>query len=282
MTHLVTGASGFCGKQLLKLLRARWGHNAIGHGRCNGPDIDVASDLIDAPGIHHILEAKKPTRIYHLAGSFTNEWMRDIKANVETTHVLLETIRSLNLPCRVLLVGSAAEYGNVPPKAVHEDTPLRPDSIYGFSKTMQTELMQFYRRRFGLDVVLARPFNLFGEGCSAALFPGHVEQQIARVKAGTQNKIRVGDLSSERDYLPVIEAMRAYIRIIEHGATGEAYNVASGTPIRMSDFLALLLKPHGLTMEDVESQPPPPGRSAGPKRVFADIRKLAALPGKVP
>lgn len=278
MKQLVTGAHGFSGRHLVAALRHR-GEDVVGLGRSGSPDAEIACDLRDERSVRSVLDTVRPARIYHLAGSFANEWNTDLQANVETTRVLLETVRLLELPCRILLVGSAAEYGEVSRVAVDEDAPLRPVSIYGLTKAMQTALMGFYRRRFGLHVVMARTFNLLGEGCSPALFPGHVAAEIANVKAGVQRKIRTRDLSSERDYLPVTEAVDAYVRILEHGAAGQVYNVASGHPVRMSDLLKRLLEPHGLTLDDVEVQPYPPGADPDASRVFADIRKLAALPG---
>lgn len=277
--HLVTGSGGFSGRSLLARLRAQPGSESVGLVRDSPAAGEMSCDLGQHASVRRVLEAVRPSRIYHLAGSFTNDWGRDLQSNVETTRVLLEAVRSLALPCRILLVGSAAEYGDVPPGPVGERTPLRPVSVYGLTKVLQTELMGYYHRRFGMHLVLARTFNLFGQGCPRALFPGHVEQEIARVKAGLQRKVRVRDLSPERDYLPVDEAARAYVRILEHGEPGEVYNVGSGIPLRMSEFLARQLESHGLPLEAVEVQAFQSGEVANPSRVFADIRKYTALPG---
>ena len=278
MRHLVTGANGFCGRHLMEILRARPGADVLGIGRRKAPGLGATADLCDAEAVRGILEKWQPERIYHLAGSCSEEWKKAFSSNVETTRVLLEAIRSLELRCRVLLVGSAAEYGEVLPVPLTEETPRNPLSIYGLTKAMQTELMGFFHRRFGLHVVMARAFNLHGEGCPPILFPGHVAREVGKVKAGVQSKIRVHDLSASRDYLPVAEAMRAYIRILEHGESGQVYHVASGTPVRMSDFLLELLRPHGLGLGDVEILPSPPGSKPDVACVFAHIGKLAALP----
>lgn len=280
MRHLVTGANGFCGRHLMETLRAQAGADVLGIGRREAPGLGATADLCDAKAVRGILEKWKPERIYHLAGSCSGEWEKSFSSNVETTRILLEAVRSLELRCRVLLVGSAAEYGQVPPVPLTEETPRNPLSTYALTKSMQTELMGFFHRRFGLHVVMARAFNLHGEGCPPTLFPGHVAREIAKVNAAGQTKIRVRDLSAERDYLQVAEAMRAYIRILEHGEPGQVYHVASGTPVRMSDFLLELLRPHGLGLADVEILPSPPGSKPDVPCVFADIAKLAALPDR--
>jgi nucleoside-diphosphate-sugar epimerase len=278
MRHLVTGANGFCGRHLMEILRAQPGADVLGIGRREAPGLGVTADLCDAKAVRGIFEKWQPERIYHLAGSSSEEWEKAFSSNVETTRVLLEAVRSLELRCRVLLVGSAAEYGRVPSVPLTEETPCNPLSTYALTKSMQTELIGFFHRRFGLHVIMARAFNLHGEGCPPTLFPGHVAREIAKVKAGEQSKIRVRDLSATRDYLPVPEAMRAYIRILEHGEPGQIYHVASGSPVRMSDLLLELLLPHGLGLADVEIQPSPPGSKPDVPCVFADIGKLAALP----
>ncbi|MEX1114057.1 MAG: GDP-mannose 4,6-dehydratase, partial [Akkermansiaceae bacterium] len=243
----------------MAILRERWGADVLGVCRNEGQGTMAAADLCDANAVRRVLEMWRPERIYHLAGRCAEDWERTFSSNVETTRVLLETVCSLSLPCRILLVGSAAEYGRVPPVALTEETPRGPVSIYGLTKAMQSELMGYFHRRFGLHVVMARPFNLYGEGCPSVLFPGHVAREISKVKAGAQSKVRVRDLSAKRDYLPVADAMRAYVRILENGRAGEVYHVASGVPVCMSDILLALLKPHGLDLGDVEIQPAPPG-----------------------
>jgi len=278
MKHLVTGANGFSGRNLLEYLRGQPGAEVLGVGRSRLPGVDQECAWEDAGAVQALLERWQPERIYHLVGSFTNEWRADWQANVETTRLLLEAVRAARLPCRILLVGSAAEYGELPPEPVPETTPLRPVSLYGLTKVLQTELMGYHRRRHGLHLVLARTFNLFGAGCPTALFPGHVEREISRVKAGMQRKVRVGSLAAERDYLPVGDAVRAYARILEHGEPGEAYHVASGRPVRMAEFLATLLRPHGLGLDDVEQPLAPAGNKPNVARAYADVRKLAALP----
>jgi GDP-4-dehydro-6-deoxy-D-mannose reductase len=277
MRHLVTGANGFCGRHLMEILRGQPGADVLGIGRSEAPGLGATADLCDAEAVRGILEKWKPERIYHLAGSCSEEWEKAFSSNVETTRVLLEAVRSLELRCRVLLVGSAAEYGRVPPVPLTEETPRNPLSTYALTKSMQTELMGFFHRRFGLHLVMARAFNLHGEGSPTTLFPGHVAREIDKVKSGEQSKIHVRDLSASRDYLPVADAMRAYIRILEHGEPGQVYHVASGNPVRMSDFLLELLRPHGLGLGDVETLPSPPGSKPDIPCVFADIGKLAAL-----
>ena len=90
---------------------------------------------------------------------------------------------------RVLLVGSSAEYGNIEEgeSPISELHPLNPTSIYGLTKIFQTHLMRLYVELHGLDIVMARVFNLNGKGISDKLFIGSLYKQIKDFKS---NKIK--------------------------------------------------------------------------------------------
>jgi nucleoside-diphosphate-sugar epimerase len=228
--------------------------------------------------VNRLLTNTRPVRIYHCAGSFSNNWDTDLAANVSTTRNILESVVELKQSCRVLLMGSAAEYGWPPRGPVPETAPQRPVSVYGLTKSFQTQLMNYYHRKHGLDVVMARPFNLFGEGCSPALFPGRVLDQVKKIKLGQATRIKVGPLDSKRDYLSVEQAVDACVKIMERGQSGEIYNVGSGVPVRLSDFLAAFLEGHGLTMEIVDIAMPGGGEQKGEvTEIYADISKLKGL-----
>lgn len=274
-TILLTGATGFTGRHLLAHLRRR-GAEPLAISR--QPQAGLATcDLGDAGAVRRLLERTRPDHLYHCAGTFANDWATDLPANVTSTGNLLAAIADLGLPTRILLIGSAAEYGHAPAGPIPETTPLRPVSVYGLTKVLQTQLMEFAHRQRGVAVVMARTFNLLGDGISTRLFPGRVAEQIDAFKAGKTDRIRLGNLESRRDYLPVTQAVAEYERILIHGAAGEAYHVASGVPLRMRDLLERMLKAHGLGLDLVESTPLRPA-SADPGEVYADISKLNSLP----
>ena len=122
----------------------------------------------------------------------------------------------------MLLIGSSSEYGdvlsNVEP--VSENSLLHPISIYGLSKSFQTYLMDFYFRTYGLNLIMARTFNLIGKKISNKLFVGNVFTQIEDYKIGKISKIKVGSLQANRDYLEVEDAVRDYEIIMTKGCAG--------------------------------------------------------------
>ncbi len=258
----INGADGFTGRNLVRLLAA-----------------DASLRIFTSGSVSEV----RPDEIYHLRGSYTNQYGTDYASNVLSTKNLLDAIRAVSIKSRVLLIGSSAEYGfpRHPEKGVKENEPLQPVSVYGLMKLFQTELMGVYVRLYGMDIVAVRPFNLLGRGMSPILFVGKMEQEIAKYKRGEIEKIVTGDLSVERDYIDVKEAVQYYRRVMEKGKTGEVYNVGSGKAISLALVLKRMLDKEGLSMNIVqESTHTIPGKIVVPK-IFADVSKIKQLVGGI-
>jgi len=280
VTVLVTGAAGASGAALVALLEAG------GHSKVHTTDLrelpreaHVTCDLTNAGAVLDLVKKTRPDRIFHLAGTFTNRFETDHPCNVLATHALLEAVRSEVPKCRVLLVGSAAEYGLVATEEnpISEARAPKPVSIYGLTKAMQTTLMGYFHLAFGLDLVLARTFNLKGRGLAPSLLPGRLDREIERLKRGEIEAIELGSLDGRRDFVSVEEAAALYVRIAEHGTSGETYNVASGVPVSLRDYVEARLAEDGLG-KAAYREGAPTGKSANVLDVWADIRKVRALP----
>lgn len=276
---LVTGAAGASGRALVALLESR-GHEVHGadlrpserarHTVCDVASLDAACALV---------RAARPSVVYHLVGTFSNELATDHRANVLATHAILEAVRREAPRARVLVVGSAAEYGLVPREScpIAETAPRRPTTTYGRTKALATTLAETYAAE-GLDVVIARPFNLKGRGLPRELLPGRLDHEIARYRRGEIREIALGPLDALRDYVTLEDAARAYLAIAERGDIGAIYNVGSGTPTKMRDYVRDRLAEDGLTM-DVVAEGAPAGNTSAVMASWADVEKLAALLG---
>jgi len=279
MKVLVTGASGFSGRHLIRHLAG----NSSAEIYCTSltPRNDCNwfyCDLTNTKETVELMAQVAPDQICHLAGVRSHDYQTDYQVNVLSTQNLLENIAQTKSQCRVLVVGSSAEYGFVAEEdnPVSEDYALTPMSLYGLTKVYQTYLMKFYVSRYNLDIVMARPFNLLGRGISSELFLGRVYGQIEAYKAGLISKILVGNLEHRRDYIPVEQAVRYYALIMQRSTAGEIYNVGSGVSIKMRDLLHRILEENGLSMEIVEEQASS-GDAFDIKDLVADISKLQAL-----
>lgn len=275
-TVLITGATGFSGRHLAARLAtdptvelhltAR--RTIDSYSRC---------DLANAGAVFDLLRRTRPHQIYHLAGTFTNQLDVDVRANVGFTQNLIAAARRLALHCRILLIGSAAEYGTVcsADNPIGESQPLRPVSPYGWSKLGQTRLMRAAAAPT-VELLMARTFNLFGAGMSPRLIVGRVHAWIAEHRRGGTQPLVLGPLDQIRDYLPIVDAADEYRRIMRYGRPGEIYNVGAGRPTPVRTMVHNLLRQHHITPTFAEERAI--RAPVGPREIIADRRKLDALP----
>jgi len=278
MRILITGASGFTAHHLVGLIAKEPGGELSLTDYVSGGGGNILNcDLTQRASVEDLINKVRPERVYHLAGSFTNDYDIDYSINVLGTKNILDALLKLGLSCRVLLIGSAAEYGMINAKnnPVNEDHPLRPCRVHGLTKAYQTHLMNFYCRVYQMDIVMARTFNLYGDDkrISKLTFIGKVYDQIEKIKKGELSCVVVGNLEARRDYLDVREAVKCYQKIMERGKSGEIYNVGSGDCIKMRDILAHLLKEAGLDMKMVKEAAPVAVDKTDVPEIFADLRK---------
>ena len=280
MKVLITGSSGFTGTHLVKYLQRNSELKISCVTRNKQQDnTGFICELTDCESVENLIQEIKPDRIYHLAGSFTNDYSVDYANNVISTKNILDSLLKSKISCRVLLIGSAAEYGLIKEQdnPVSEDYPFNPASIYGLTKVYQTHLMQFYCQVYDMDIVMARTFNLLGKNISRQLFIGRVYQQIEEYKSGKIDKIILGDLESKRDYIDVQEAVKYYETIMAYGKMGEIYNVGSGNSVRLYDILKAILLEYDLTIDIVETRLKNYANKINVNDIFSDLSKVNLL-----
>jgi nucleoside-diphosphate-sugar epimerase len=235
---LVTGATGALGQAVIGRLRNNVNCRVFATSRHCHDESDIYLDVGDRAQIFAAIKSTAPDLVLHLAATFANDFDEAYAVNVEATKNLLEIVQQLRIGTRILLIGSAAEYGAVRPEEnpIREDRTLNPMSIYGLTKAWQTQLASLYASR-GVDVVVARIFNLDGPRLSDRLFIGRLQKQIDEVLAGLKPIIELGSLAATRDYISIDDAADQILAIAAHGESGRVYHVASGKPITIRDIL---------------------------------------------
>jgi GDP-4-dehydro-6-deoxy-D-mannose reductase len=209
----------------------------------------LAADLRDPQAARNLIDTVRPDGIFHLAGlafvgdSWADPW-QTLETNLRAQVNLLEAVRGAGLQPRVLVVGSADEYGPVSPAdlPLNEAHELRPDSPYSVSKVGQDLLGLQYFLSYGLPVVRVRPFNHIGPRQSQRFVAASFAAQIAAIEAGHQPPLlRVGNLSARRDFTDVRDVVRAYAWVLERGEAGQVYNIGSGHSCSIAELLEGLL-----------------------------------------
>ena len=214
-----------------------------------------------------------------MAASFSGNLDEVLKINVRSTISLLEAVKAYVPKCRVMLMGSAAEYGFILPEEnpVSEDHALNPLTAYGLSKSIQSEVAKFFGRQ-GMDVIVCRIFNLEGDNISPHLFIGRLQKEIQEVLCQKKLHIELGSLNAIRDYIDLEGASLQLVDIAQLGKSGEIYNVASGIPITMLELMKKYLSKYNLPVSIVKSD-----QSLGNHKgydvpvLYADISKTISL-----
>jgi UDP-glucose 4-epimerase len=235
---LVTGGCGFVGSALVRHLLAA-GHEVVvvddlskGSPENLGPAGDqvtlVEQDV--TAGLGQILASYRPDTIYHLAAvhfipDCDTDPLRCLRVNVEGTRAVLEAAAALGKPMSVVLASSAAVYAPAD-WPHHEDDSLGPIDVYGYSKRWAEELARSFGTRTGMGVGIARLFNVYGPGETN---PHFIPSLISQIQAG--EVVRLGNLSSKRDYVFVDDVAEALIRLARYCGTGQSatLNVGTGT-----------------------------------------------------
>ena len=245
MRLLITGITGFVGSHMAEYALAqgaavsgsvRWRSRTENIEHLRGKIQLIECDLRDSASVRRLLAASAPTHVIHLAAqSFVGaSWhmpAETLSTNITGQVNLLEGIREIRSPPRVLVIGTSEEYGLVHPDElpISETNPLRPLSPYAVSKVGQ-DLMGFqYFRSYGLPILRTRAFNHEGPRRGDVFVTSNFAKQVAEIEAGRHDPvIDVGDLTPRRDYSDVRDIVRGYWMLLERGEPGEVYNLCSG------------------------------------------------------
>ena len=253
---LVTGSGGFVGRVLCPMLQQR-GYDVWGVDRDADGERQAAVDLCDAAAVEDLLARIKPCYIVHLAaqssGALSFEEPYDtINNNVTPVLNLLEYARKHDGELRLLAVGSADTYGNVPSEALplRESAATAPLNPYALSKVMQEQSCELYARLYDVDVVMTRSFNHTGAGQSDRFVLPSFVRQVAEISLGQREpKVLVGNVDVRRDFADVRDVCEAYVALLEKGSAGEIYNVCTGVSHSLRDMLERLAALAGVDIE---------------------------------
>lgn len=162
----------------------------------------------------------------------------DCQVNVLGTVKLLEASRKTKVK-RVVFASSAAVYGNgaVPP--IQEDAPAAPESFYGLSKLTVEKYLRLYRDLFGLEYVILRYANVYGERQGDAGEGGVVSIFSRRIASGQSIRI-FGDGGQTRDFVYVRDVAEANCTALITAYPDQVYNVSTSTEISINEIVTLM------------------------------------------
>jgi GDP-4-dehydro-6-deoxy-D-mannose reductase len=284
MKVLVTGATGFVGRWLIRELAAH-GHQPIeAPGRSS-------FDVTNPVSVARLVREAAPGAVVHLAGvSHAVDAARDpahaVAVNEGGTRSLLSALAMVGSP-PVLISGSSEVYGQPDPSdlPLREDAPTRPVQPYGQSKLAQERAAIEVGAALDIPVVVTRSFNHTGPGQRPEFVVPALAGRLLEAKRSGAREVAVGNLDVRRDFGDVRDTARAYRLLLEGLAAGAVrpgtiVNVATGRAVSIRGVLERLMDLIGV---DVTPRPDPVlVRANDPPLIVGDPGRLRALTGWTP
>lgn len=266
---LITGVNGFVGGYLSEYLISQglevWGTKLGKEAKAKELNEKVIlrdMDITKEEEVYCIINECKPDYIFHLAAqsSVGLSWKMPaltIDVNVTGTIYLMEAVNKVKKSARILLIGSSEEYGVIKAEDVpiSEEYPLHPSNPYAVSKMAQEELAKEFVSSYGLNIIMVRAFNHIGPKQSTAFVVSDFAKRIADIEKGLLGPILyVGNLEAKRDFTDVRDIVEGYYALIQHGKSGEVYNIGSGRTYKIRDILNSLLSLSKVKIEVKEDE----------------------------
>ena len=257
MYALVTGSRGFVGPYLIEHLRQS-GSVAIELEE----DVNICDRSALVEDVKRYLSgipAGTIPVVFHLAalshvGQSWNNLTDVISVNVAGTANICSILHEAEFDGRLIFVSSAEVYGNHPGKeSLSEWEKAAPLSPYAASKLAGEEFVLQFHRAWGLDVVVARPFNHIGPGQRESFLVSAIAKRITEAVHTGESFIEVGNLSAVRDFLDVRDVVRAYCDLAEAGESGKTYNISSGFGTIVSQLVGRMIELCGANLDMVVS-----------------------------
>ena len=256
MNILVTGGAGFIGSHLVRHLLAK-GENvtaldnlSTGLAENLPPEAKlVEMDILDEE-LPKVVAAGAFDAIIHLAAqtmvdTSIKDPLLDTRENLLGTVHVLEAARAANVK-RVIFASTAAAYGDVKEDdlPVREAQPTEPMSFYGLSKLSVEKYLEMYRKIYGMEYVVLRFANVYGERQGDG-GEGGVISIFAKAVAEGRDITIYGDGEQTRDFVyagDIAEGIWAALRTEEVNA---AYNLSTQTETSLRELVSLLAEIRG-------------------------------------
>ena len=251
MRVLITGASGFIGAHLVARFLER-GDEVTACSRTVSERM-TAIDVLCPREVFALLEETRPELVIHCVGnanvgsSFEDPVGDILSSAVALESLLSQTVKAGLFGTRVLFLSSAAVYGNPESLPIREDAGLGPLSPYAVHKRMCELTCDYYRRRNGLDVRIARIFSAYGPGLRKQLF-----WDMAKKYKATGRLEMFGTGHESRDFIYIDDLVHALELVaLANPDVDSVYNVASGREVTVRAVAEAFAKAVGRSAEIV-------------------------------
>jgi UDP-glucose 4-epimerase len=239
MNILVTGAAGFIGGALVEYFRGMGAKVFVDAER--GHSGSTTRWPMTAAALGQAMSGVVPDVIFHAAGSGTVAKVAaqpslELPANLGAFLAVLQYVRLQAPQARVVLLSSAALYGNAPATPQREADIRAPVSLYGVAKAQAEQLAVFYAEQLGVSTTAVRLFSVYGPGLRKQL----LWDAMNKFAQGKNHFFGTG--REQRDWVHMADVCRFMDCLLARppGVRFEVYNCAGGQPASTGEVLSIL------------------------------------------
>jgi GDPmannose 4,6-dehydratase len=264
---LITGVTGQDGSYLAEQLLAQ-GHEVVGVVREAGAPVaagvrTVVADLRDASRLHDVVASARADEIYHLgAPTFVPDSYADPQGTVDQIAGATAAVLAAADGARVFCAASSEVFGEAGVSPQDEDSPMHPSTPYGEAKLAAHRAVADARAR-GTFAVSGIAYNHESPRRPQRFLPRKVSIGVARIAAGLDDELVLGDLDAVRDWSAATDVVTAMSLALRHDEPMD-YVLASGVGRTVRDLAAAAFAHAGLDWErhvNVDAALVRPGRT---------------------
>ena len=209
-------------------------------------------DLSDSGSLVNLIRELNPDEIYHLGAqshvkvSFDMPEYTSDATGMGTVRIL-EAIRASGVETRFYQASSSEMYGSAAPPQ-NEDTPFHPRSPYGVAKVFAYWMTVNYREANNMFACNGVLFNHESERRGETFVTRKITRAVARIKAGLQSKLYLGNLDAKRDWGYAPEYVEAMWLMLQQDQPDD-YVIATGEAHSVREFVQLAFDHVGMDWE---------------------------------
>jgi len=227
--------------------------------------------------VNRVITSVDPDEVYNLAAMMfaPASWEHPgeyLQINALAVGYMLETLYKINPKAKFFQAGSAEIFDQVYP--LSEDSPVRPRNPYGISKATAQELVRVYREQKGMFACTGILFNMESPRRPDTFFSVKVAKAVARMAAGLQDKLELGQLHAVRDWGLAEEYVEAMWLMLQ-ASKPQDYVIGTGLARSCLKFVETAFTHAGLSIDRLVYDKSAPDHEdilwSDPRKIYQDL-----------